>query len=62
MQFDVSCLDFDEPPSVFARPPAMWFPGPVQQRVAQTFIVLVERAHEAESAGGTLEIKAHQLL
>ena len=40
----------------------MWIPRPVKQRVAETFIVLMERALEAESVGGGAEVRAHQLL
>jgi hypothetical protein len=55
-------LAFDELPPAFARPPAMWIPWPVKQRVAETFIVLMERALDAASTGGEAEVRAHQLL
>jgi hypothetical protein len=52
----------DELPPAFARPPAMWIPRPVARRVSECFLVLMERALDAETASGSDRVAAHKLL
>ena len=40
----------------------MWTPRPVQQRVAEHFVELMERALDAGAGGGAAETQAHLLL
>ena len=58
----VEDFDFGQFPPVFARPPAMWLPRPVQPRVSEHFIELMESALDTSIAGGVAEVQAHRLL